>query len=106
MDPFVGIGYIVFMDNYYSSPYLFYNLRLNDTSACGTVDLRKGIPKEFATSKFKTRNDMKVKSYNNEMVALRILDRKHVTLISTVYDTSIVQTWSPTLERKNSNREA
>ena len=78
------------MDNYYSSPYLFYNLRLNDTGTCGTVHLRKGIPKEFATSKFKTRNDMKVKSYNDETVALRILDRKHVTLISTVYDTSMV----------------
>ena len=30
-------GYIVYMDNYYSSPFLFYNLFSKNTADCGTI---------------------------------------------------------------------
>ena len=40
-------GYILYMDNYYSSPCLFYNL-FKYTAACGTIHIpRKGLPKIF-----------------------------------------------------------
>ena len=44
-------SYIIYMDNWYSSPFLFYNLCLVQTGACGTSHYRKGYPTDF----FKTR---------------------------------------------------
>ena len=78
MEPYLGKGCTVFMNNYYSSPYLFYNLQLNDTGACGTVRARKGLPKGIMDAKFKAHNEMKVMHYGDEMIAMKILDRKHV----------------------------
>ena len=47
-------GYTVYMDNYYSSPYLFYNLLSKNIAACGTTHIpRKGLPKDICTAKFK-----------------------------------------------------
>ena len=36
LDGFLKKSYIVYMDNYYTSPFLFYNLRLAQTGAVGT----------------------------------------------------------------------
>ena len=84
-------GYIVYMDNFYSSPYLFYNLLVEeDTPAWGTVRPRKGLPKEIVSAKFKQRGEHKIMSYEKQMVAIRILDRKHVTLLSTAHNCKII----------------
>lgn len=37
MDSYLDKGYIVFMDNYYTSVPLFQDLEDRDTLACGTV---------------------------------------------------------------------
>ena len=78
-------GYVIHMDNFYSSPYLFYNLSLK-THACGTVRPRKGLSQEIASAKFKVRGESITMNYDNKIVAHRTLDRKHVTLISTAYN--------------------
>ena len=42
------------MDNFYTSPYLFYNLKvLEGTGACGTAQPRKKLPTEIVKAKFK-----------------------------------------------------
>ena len=79
-------GYIVYMDNFYTSPYLFDNLKvLEATGACGTIRPRKGLPIEIVKAKFKQRGEYKCMTYNDAIVSMRILDKKHVTLLSTVY---------------------
>jgi len=86
-------GYIVFMDNFYTSPYLFYNLRVHEnTTACGTSRPRKGLPREIVKAKFKERNELITMTYSDQLVAMRILDRKHVTLISSHYGCKQVDT--------------
>ena len=81
------------MDNFHTSPYLFYNLKvLEGMSACGTVRPRKGLPIEIVKAKFKQRGEYKSMTYNDVIVSMRILDRKHVTLLSTVYSCEEIDT--------------
>ena len=48
MQPYLGLHYLVYMDNFYTSPALFCDLRLRGTYACGTVRCnRKGLPQEL-----------------------------------------------------------
>ena len=74
------------MDNFYTSPYLFYNLKvLESTGACGTARPRNGLPIETVKAKFDQHGEYKCMSYSDVTVSMRILDRKHVTLLSTIY---------------------
>ena len=78
--------YIVYMDNFYTSTYLFYNLKvLEGTGACGTARPRKELLIKIVKVKFKQRWEYKCMTYNDVIVSMKILDRKHVTLLSTVY---------------------
>ena len=53
-------GYTVYMDNFYTSSYLFYNLNvLEGTGACGTARPRKELPIEIVKTKFKQRGEYK-----------------------------------------------
>ena len=79
------------MDNWYSSPFLFYNLWLVQTGACGTSCYRKGYPTDLFKTKLKKQGDKIVISGNN-IHAIRIYDHKPVCLILTVYDTNPI--WS------------
>ena len=46
LQEYIGKSYIIFMDNFYSSPYLFYEIKKIQTGAVGTLHTnRKGIPK-------------------------------------------------------------
>ena len=46
MQPFLGKGHVLHLDNWYSSPTLFHYLLKNQTGACGTVRAnRKGMSK-------------------------------------------------------------
>jgi len=64
LEPYENKGYIVFMDNFYTSPFLFFNLHEDKRiGACGTTRPRKGLPEEILKSKFKKPGDNKVMSY-------------------------------------------
>ena len=73
-------SYIIFMDNFYSSTFLFYNLKLASTGAVGTLRLnRKGIPQKIQQAKLKWGEE-KLMSYGKEISMLKIDDRKPVLL--------------------------
>ena len=80
------------MDNFYSSPYLFYNLLALKTHACSTVHPRKGLPQKITSSKFKVHGESITINYDNNIVVHRTLNRKHVTIISTTYNAQPVLT--------------
>jgi len=86
-------NYILYMDNFYSSPYLFFELKKSNTAAVGTLRLnRKGIPNDIKQAKFKNKGDKCVMSYNDEMTLTKTLDRKVVTFLSTKYNAQLVDT--------------
>ena len=81
------------MDNFYTYPYLFYNLKvLEGTGACATARPRKGLPIEIVKTKFKQHGEYKCMTYNDVIVSMRILDRKHVALLSTVHSCKEIDT--------------
>ena len=89
LDGFLQKSYIVYMDNYYTSHFLFYNLRLAQTGAVGTSRPRRGFIPGFLKTKLKKKGDRRVMTYNNgtvnRMMVMKIFDRKPVSLLSTVY---------------------
>ena len=71
--------YIIFMDNLYSSPFLF-----SSTGVVGTLrSYGKGIPREIQQTNLK-QGEEKVISYGSKISILKIYDRKPVLLLSTV----------------------
>ena len=89
---YLNKSYVIHMDNFYSSPYLSYNLLSLKTHACGTVHPQKGLVQEIASAKFKVRGESITMNYDNKIVSHPTLDRKHVTLISTAYNAQPVLT--------------
>ena len=74
------------MDNWYSSPIIFHNLRLEQTGACGTVKgNRIGLPEDFSKIKLKEKGEKPTFSLCDKMQVIREFDRKPVNLISTAY---------------------
>ena len=74
------------MDNWYSSPIIFHNLRLEQTGNCGTVKgNRIGLPEGFSKIKLKEKGEKWTSSLCDKMQVIRIFDRKPVNLVSTVY---------------------
>ena len=52
MESFLDKGYVLYMDNYYTSVPLFEDLERQGTLACGTVHSnRKGLPKDITDAK-------------------------------------------------------
>ena len=94
LSSYLNKGYVIHMDNFYSSTYLFYNLLSLKTHTCGTVHPRKGLLQEIASAKFKVQGESITMNYDDEIVAHCTLDRKHVTLLSAVYNAK------PVLNRK------
>ena len=82
-------GHHVYTDNYYSSPALFGDLRRLGFGACGTVRLnRQGLPKEVkATLK---KGETVSKQMDSSMLALKWMDKRAVTMLSTIHDDSFV----------------
>ena len=92
MDGYLGKSFILYMDNWYTSSYLYYNLLLSKTGACGTSRPRKGLPPGLLDAKLKTKGEKKVFTYDDKMVAMRYFDRKALTMLSTVYSCIDVDT--------------
>ena len=74
----------VYMDNYYSSPTLFRDLKSLGFGACGTVRVdRTGIPSVFrsALEKGKVRS----RQLPGGVLALQWQDKRPVTMLSTIH---------------------
>ena len=85
-------GHHVYMDNYYTSPELFEELLYKYTFACGTVrPNRKGLPKAVTTAKIKVKYEC-VFRRNDSLLAFRWLEKKPVTMLTTIHPAQMVET--------------
>ena len=91
LEGFEDMGYIVYMDNFYSSVNLFLDLKLKNIGACGTVRVdRKGLPPGLSKIQQK-RGDLPLIWVNegNTLLACTWRDTGRVNMLSTVGDSGI-----------------
>ncbi|XP_021377035.1 piggyBac transposable element-derived protein 4-like [Mizuhopecten yessoensis] len=85
VSPYLNKGYHLYMDNYFSSPQLFYELYLQATVACGTVrSNRRGIPQKLKSQRL-TKGEIFV-VHNSTLVAVKYADKKDVILLTTIHE--------------------
>ena len=74
-------GYVVFTDNFYSSPALFRDLAEKGFGACGTAQKdRRGIPLSIRDARL--RKGETVSSRYDGMLAMKWRDKRDVTMLS------------------------
>jgi hypothetical protein len=79
----LGKGYTLYMDNWYSSPALYRQLRSNQTDALGTVRLnRKHMPVQL---KKKVAKGQTIALYSTDLMALKWMDKREVSILSTFH---------------------
>lgn len=84
-----GKGYIIVMDNFYSSPSLFHDLLHRGFHACGTVCKdRKGLPKNVCTATLQ-KGDV-ISSVDDSVMALKWKDKRDVFMMSTYHNSTMV----------------
>ena len=72
--PYLGYAHIIFMDNWYTSPFIIRNLLQVDTGACGTCKQnRRGLPNKFSQIKLKQSECVEF-TYDKEITLLEIFD--------------------------------
>ena len=84
-------GHHIYMDNYYTSPELFYELYYRETYACGTVrSNRKGLPNTVKNAKIETLQSVFMR--NGPLLCLKWSGEKKkakknpVTMLSTIHN--------------------
>lgn len=93
----LGKGYNIFLDNWYSSPTLYRELRTKQTDAVGTVRLnRKHMPPDL---KQKIRRGEAVARYTYDMMALKWLDKRDVSMLSTFHSNEMTVIRTPRGEK-------
>ena len=84
MKDLLNKGYCVCMDNFYSSPSLFRELRQQQTDALGTVRVnRKNMPQDL---KKPIPKGSTVERYTHDMMALKWRDKRDVAVLSTYHN--------------------
>ena len=53
---------------------------------------QKGPSKDICTAKFKKRGEHCIMTYSDELVAIKLPYRKHVTLLSTAFNCTLIDT--------------
>ncbi|XP_070576771.1 piggyBac transposable element-derived protein 4-like [Ptychodera flava] len=84
MDGYLRKGHVLYVDNYYTSPILFYDLYKEDTLACGTSRHRKGIPARIKETKLKEKGE-KLVMVKGPLMVMKYKDRKDVVMLSTIH---------------------
>ena len=80
------------MDNYYSSPELFWELHFIETFACGTCrSNRKNMPESVTKAKLKKKGEC-VFRRNGPLLCLKWKEKKDVTMLSTVHEAMFMET--------------
>jgi hypothetical protein len=99
MEPYLRNGHTVFTGNSHTSPSLFLKLREQKTNAVGTVRVnRRNMPQQFKSPKM-GKGETKV-VYCRKMMALQWMDRKPVTILSTIHHHQWM-TYTGKIHRKN-----
>ena len=82
-------GYIVYTDNFYSSPALFKALTDSGFQACGTARKdRRGIPKSVSTANLQ-KGEIQSTRYDG-ILSLKWTDKRDVLMLSTFHDDTMV----------------
>jgi hypothetical protein len=81
-----GVGHKLYMDNFFSSPDLFDELKTKDITCCGTVRLnRKGLPDDFRRRQFRLKKgDIRVR-VRGDMTTLIWKDKHDVPMLTNSY---------------------
>ena len=83
-------GYHVYMDNFYTSPALFRDLRDRGFEACGTIrSNRVGIPEDIRSVKLKKGESHF--SQDDSMLFMKWKDKRDVLMLSTFHDDTFIE---------------
>ena len=98
IDPLLGKGYSLYVDNYYCCPPLAHILSQKDTAIVGTVRAnRVGLPADLAKKKMK-RGELDFRR-QNRVIALKWKDKRDVMLLTTKHQPVMMEAQTRT-ERK------
>ncbi|XP_067128002.1 piggyBac transposable element-derived protein 4-like [Centruroides vittatus] len=99
MDQLLNTGYMLFVDNYYTSPVLFDLLVNFKTDAIGTLRKnRKELPEDIKKKKLK-KGDF-IAFYRKKLMTLKWQDKKEVCMLSTVHGAEVVPVQTRSGEEK------
>ena len=79
-------GYIVYTDNFYSSPALFKALTDSGFGACGTA--KRSIPKSVSTANLQKGETQSI--HDDGILSLKWRDKRDVLMLSTFHDDTMV----------------
>ena len=83
-------GYILYTDNFYSSPTLFDHLSAEDTMGVGTARAhRREMPKAF---KSKLKKNSSIFRQRNNLLAMKWVDKRDVVMLSTIHTNKMMIT--------------
>ena len=89
IEPYLGKGHWVFVDNYYTSPALFLDLLEHDTYATGTARSNR----RYFPQCLKAQEKQDLGNYHfatsGDLLAVRWTDRRDVYMLSTAHNTSV-----------------
>lgn len=88
MQSLVNQGYILGVDNFYTSPELFEILLDNKTDAIGTVRSNRKLLSPVVRSKVLKKGETVVE-YKHKMMHMKWRDKKYVNMLSTIYEDSM-----------------
>ncbi|CAK9829883.1 PiggyBac transposable element-derived protein 4 [Anthophora retusa] len=91
LDTNIGLGYHLYMDNYYNSVRTAELLLKNGTRVCGTIRANRGIPESMKHITLKT-GDYTFKRKNEILVQAWKPKRKIVYMISTIHSAELTNT--------------
>ena len=95
MDRYKNRGHHLYVDNFYTSPILFFHLYEQGTGACGTLRVnRKHVPDTIKTGNPAKGNQIVVG--NGPQMVIKFHDRRQVTLCSTIHKGCMVDTGKKT----------
>ena len=83
-------GYRIFMDNFYSSPDLFRDLKEEGFEACSTLRAnRRGIPDDLKSARL--RKGESHFSQDDSLLFMKWRDKRDVTMLSTFHDDTFIE---------------
>lgn len=91
LDKNIGLGYHVYMDNYYNSIRTAELLLKNGTRVCGTIRMNRGIPESMKHIRLKT-GDYTFKRKNEILVQAWKPKHKIVYMVSTIHTGELTNT--------------
>ena len=96
----LGKGHHVYMDNYYYSPDLFWELHCKEVFACDTCQSNwKNLPKAVTKAKLK-KNGECVFRRDGPLLRFKWREKKDVTMLSTIHEAVFVETGKTDREGK------